>query len=107
LDHGLAGVSKREHVIFTSLPPRLRSVEALPPYAEIYRAYIDQQRAIVHGGYKLISYLRVNVTRLYDLAQDPDEARDLANDTAHRPIRDDLEQRLRRLQQRMNDPLAR
>jgi len=103
----LAGVEKPDHVFFKSLLPQLRSPEAPPPYPEIYGAYLNRQRAIVHGGYKLIHYPTVNVARLYHLAQDPEETRDLANDPAHQAVRKELEQRLRRLQQTMADPLVR
>lgn len=103
----LAGVEKPDHVFFKSLLPQLRSPEAPPPYPEIYGAYLNRQRAIVHSGYKLIQYPTVNVARLYHLAQDPEETRDLANDPAHQAVRKELEQRLRRLQQTMADPLVR
>ncbi len=103
----LAGVEKPDHVFFKSLLPQLRSPEAPPPYPEIYGAYLNRQRAIVHGGYKLIVYPVVNAVRLYHLAQDPEEKRDLANDPGHQAVRKDLEERLRRLQQTMDDPLIR
>lgn len=103
----LAGVEKPEHVFFKSLLPQLRSPEAPPSYPEIYGAYRDLQRAIVHGGYKLIVYPAANAVRLYHLAQDPEETRDLANDPGHQRVRQDLEERLRRLQETMDDPLVR
>jgi choline-sulfatase len=103
----IAAVEKPEHVFFQSLLPQLRSEEALPRYREIYGAYLDRQRAVVHGGYKLISYPKVDAVRLYHLAQDPEETRDLAKDPGHQQVREDLEQRLRRLQQTMDDPLVR
>ena len=103
----LAGVEKPEQVFFKSLLPQLRSPEAPPPYPEIYGAYRDLQRAIVHGGYKLIVYPTANAVRLYHLAQDPEETRDLANDPGHQRVRQGLEERLRRLQQTMDDPLVR
>jgi choline-sulfatase len=103
----LAGVAKPEQVFFKSLLPQLRSENAPAPYAETYGAYRDRQRAIVHGGYKLISYPTANVMRLYHLAQDPDETRDLANDPGHQAVRRDLEERLCQLQTTMDDPLVR
>lgn len=102
----LAGVEKPDHVFFNSLLPQLHSEEASPSYPEIYGAYLNRQRAIVHGGYKLIAYPAANAVRLYHLAQDPEETRDLANDPGHQRVRKDLEERLRRLQQTMEDPLV-
>jgi choline-sulfatase len=103
----LAGVEKPDHVFFKSLLPQLRSPEAPLPYSEIYGAYLNRQRAIVHGGYKLIQYPKIDVVRLYHLAQDPEEMRDLADDPGHQGVRRDLEERLRRLQLTMDDPLVR
>jgi choline-sulfatase len=103
----LAGVEKPEHVFFHSLLPQLRSDVARGMYPEIYGAYLGLQRAILHGGYKLIHYPSTDVVRLYDLTRDPGETRDLANDPAHQSVRKDLILRLRRLQERMDDPLVR
>jgi len=102
----LAGVEKPEHVFFHSLLPQLRSDVARGMYPEIYGAYLGLQRAILHGGYKLIHYPSADVVRLYDLTRDPEETRDLANDPAHQSVREDLVLRLRRLQERMDDPLV-
>ena len=69
----------------------------------IYGAYLDHQRAVIHDGWKLILYPKAHVARLYHVAADPDERRDLAADpTAHRR---DLFQRLRLLQRELADPL--
>jgi hypothetical protein len=45
--------------------------------------------------------------RLYDLARDPAEAHDLADAPDHQDRRRDLERRLLRLQQAMDDPMVR
>ncbi len=103
----LAEVEKPAHVFFHSLLPLLRSEAAPAMYPEIYGAYLGLQRAILHGGYKLIHYPAASAMRLYDLARDPEEARDLANDPAHQSVREDLILRLRRLQEKMDDPLVR
>jgi choline-sulfatase len=101
----IAGAERPDHVFFKSVLPQLFREEAPQSYPEIYGAYLDQQRAIIHGGYKLIFYPKVDVVRLYHLARDPEEVHDLAHDPAHRAIREDLVERLRRLQEAMDDPL--
>lgn len=52
-----------------------------------------RQRMIRKDGWKLV-YYHGHPPQLFDLAADPDEMRDLADNVAHRAIRDDLERRL-------------
>lgn len=46
----------------------------------LFTAYRDAQRSVRDERYKLIRYPRINRTQLFDLASDPDERRDLANE---------------------------
>jgi choline-sulfatase len=101
----LAGVERPVHVYFRSLLPLLRDAAAPAPYPEIYGAYLRLQRSVVHEGWKLIQYPAGGVTRLYDVGRDPEERADLAADPAHAPRRAALEERLRRLQGALGDPL--
>lgn len=48
----------------------------------LFFAYRDFQRAVRDERYKLIRYPQVNVTQLFDLQDDPDEMRNLADDPA-------------------------
>ena len=74
----LAGAPVPGHVKFHSLLPLLRG-EGKPPYDAIYGAYTHQQRMVTRGGWKLIHYPNVPVSRLYHVAEDPLEQRDLAD----------------------------
>jgi len=49
----------------------------------IFLGYMDCQRAVRHGQWKLIRYPKVNVTQLFDLQADPFETNNLADDPAH------------------------
>ncbi|MBB6431695.1 sulfatase-like hydrolase/transferase [Algisphaera agarilytica] len=74
-----AGVEVPKQVAFRSLTPLLRNA----PYEEydtIYGAYRNLQRAVIHEDWKLIYYPAVPKYRLFDLAQDPQEMNDLADD---------------------------
>lgn len=47
---------------------------------EIYTAYRDVQRAVCDARWKLIRYPKIDKTQLFDLADDPEETRDLSGD---------------------------
>ncbi|MHB9009980.1 MAG: sulfatase-like hydrolase/transferase, partial [Limisphaerales bacterium] len=101
----LAGAPKPGEVEFHSLLPLLRGTESPDSREAIYGAYLELQRAVLHDGWKLILYPRARVARLYHVAADPDERRDLAAEPAHADRRRALFQRLRALQQELADPL--
>ncbi len=50
------------------------------------------------------AYLRRPAEELYDLEQDPDEVHNLANDTAHGTVLQDLRERLEAMRKRTSDP---
>ncbi|MFP6648072.1 MAG: sulfatase-like hydrolase/transferase, partial [Pirellulaceae bacterium] len=102
----LAGVEKPEHVDFTSIMPLLEAENAWP-YKEIYGAYLNVQRSISVGEYKLIYYPSIKKRRLFNLAKDPLEMQDLADEKEHAELLEQLTVRLARLQQQMDDPLVR
>ncbi len=49
----------------------------------LYTCYRDVQRAVRDERWKLIRYPHINKTQLFDLKNDPDELKDLADDPAH------------------------
>lgn len=61
----LAGVSRPAHVQFRSLMPLIQGDER-EPYPAIYGAYLDAQRMITEGDYKLILYPAIAKARLYN-----------------------------------------
>ncbi len=99
----LAGTS-REGVDFKSLLPLIRG-EVTSHYESIYGAYTNHQRMITHDGHKLIVYPQIDKMRLFDLASDPWEERDLIDQPDQQARIADLRSRLERLQLEMNDPL--
>ena len=80
----LAGIERPAHVEFKSLLPLVRG-DGPRPYDAIYGAYLDLQRMVTAGDHKLILYPKASRYRLYDLASDPGELRDLAGDPASLP----------------------
>lgn len=101
----LAGVKTPETTGFHSLLPLLRGDASAHAYSAIYGAYMDKQRAIIDGGWKLIAYPDARVLRLYHCASDPSEIEDLAGDPAHRERRMALLRKLAKLQRQLGDPL--
>ncbi|MCK5941648.1 MAG: sulfatase-like hydrolase/transferase, partial [Planctomycetes bacterium] len=73
---------------------------------ELVLLYARTQRAIRVGDHKLIRYPRIDRTVLYDLARDPDELTDLADEPAHAERRRQLEARLRASLAALGDDLA-
>jgi len=71
----------------------------------VYAAYSETQRAVIDGGWKLILYPDAEVSRLYHVAEDPLELRDLARDPAHAGRKKALYAKFRDLQQRYGDDL--
>ena len=101
----LAGARKPEHVFFHSLLPLLNGRRQQSYYPSIYGAYLELQRSVTHDGWKLILYPSIKVARLYHVAIDPGETRDLAADPAHADRRRALFARFKALQRELMDPL--
>jgi choline-sulfatase len=98
----LAGASA-EGVDFKSVMPLLRG-ETNEHYSEIYGAYINTQRMITHGDWKLISYPGIKVERLYNLKKDANETNDLAANPEYASKLTELRTALAELSQELNDP---
>jgi N-sulfoglucosamine sulfohydrolase len=101
----LAGVERPDHVFFTSLLPLLDGRGGDPPYDAIYGAYLGLQRAVIHDGWKLMAYPQAGVLRLYHVAEDPHEERNLADDPRHAGRVESLLARLVALQESLGDDL--
>lgn len=95
---------KPEHVDFKSLNPLLKDSKAAH-YDAIYGGYTSGQRAVTLDGYKLILYPKVPVARLYNLAKDPEETKDLAGDAASKPVIKKLFAKLLSLQKDVRDEM--
>lgn len=71
-----AGINIPQHVQFKSIQPHLKGNG--PKRPSIYGAYLNKQRSITAGGYKLMVYPNANnKRRLYHVAKDPHELVDL------------------------------
>lgn len=101
----LAGTELPDRVEFKSLLPLL-SGESDEHYESIYCAYKKNlQRAIIRDGYKLVIYPTINVLRLYNLSEDPEELNDLATNPEYAAKIDTLMSAFRDLQVELDDPL--
>ncbi len=100
----LAGVEKPDYVEFNSLMPLLTG-KAKKGYDAIYGAYLDGQRAITHDDYKLVLYPRAPAALLFNVAKDPFETKNLAENPEMSPIVKLLFSKLLDLQEEMEDEL--
>lgn len=100
----LAGVQKPEQVEFESLLPIIRG-ERDKNYDVIYGAYIDLQRMVSDGEFKLIYYPKIDKKILYDLKNDLLEMKDLSGDPQYADKLKEMEAKLHQQQVLMKDPL--
>ncbi len=103
----LAGVKKPEYVEFSSLLPLIGDAKRESHLGDsVYFAYTPTlQRAIRVGDYKLIVYPPVKTVRLFNIAEDPEEMRDLAGLPAQWGRIREMFQELLAQQEKMEDPL--
>ena len=101
----IAGVKKPNHVQFKNIMPLATGKTKIPPYKEIYGAYLDAQRSITINNMKLLVYPNVPTVRVYDINKDPFELNDIAKTKHGRAITLKLFPRLIKLQQEMGDEL--
>ncbi len=74
----LAGIRVPEGLMARSFAPVLTTPAAAGRDA-LFLAYLDVQRAVRQGDWKLIRYPRVNITQLFNLRSDPHEMNNLAD----------------------------
>ncbi|MBI5684809.1 MAG: sulfatase-like hydrolase/transferase [Verrucomicrobia bacterium] len=73
--------------------------------SDLFLAYRHLQRAWRDGRWKIIRYPEVNVTQLFDLKNDPEEMKDLANDPAQAARVEQMMTKLKAAQQKFGDDL--
>ncbi|MGB2824826.1 MAG: sulfatase-like hydrolase/transferase [Phycisphaerae bacterium] len=100
----LAGVRRPEHVQFRSLMPII-SGKRPKSYDAVYGAYLGVQRMVIQGDHKLLLYPACEKVLLFDLKNDPDEMKDLADSGESKPIIKRLFARLLELQKETGDTL--
>jgi arylsulfatase A-like enzyme len=101
----LAGVEKPEYVQFNSFKDILNGENTVGHYNGIYGAYMNLQRMIRKDGYKLLVYPTIDKVLLFDLEADPNEMKDLANNSKYTEKVASLFNDLMTLQKTMNDSL--
>jgi arylsulfatase A-like enzyme len=75
-------------------------------YDAIYGAYKENlQRAILKDGYKLVIYPTIDVLRLYNLNDDPQEMQDIVKNPEYAPKVQSLMAQFKTLQAELDDPL--
>lgn len=75
---------------------------------DLHNGGLAYMRMVRSGGWKLVRHYRENqMDELYHLADDPDEARNLYQNAAHREVRDRLQARLTEWMRSLDDPLLR
>ena len=100
----LAGIERPGHVQFRSLMPVIHG-RRKRSYDAIYGAYLNVQRMVTQGDYKLLLYPALKKVLLFDLKNDPDEMKDLAGSPEHKPTVKRLFAKLLELQKETGDPL--
>jgi choline-sulfatase len=101
----LAGIQKPDHMDFNSLIPII-SGDKEKNYDLIYGGYMELQRMVTDGDFKLIHYPKIDKTILYNLKDDPLEMTNLADDPLYANKVQELRQKLHELQVELNDPLV-
>ncbi len=100
----LAGVAKPDHVEFKSVLPILKG-DRDANYETLYGAYLNLQRSVTLGDYKMILYPTISKVRLYHLGKDPLEMVDLAENEDQQMRVKRMFAKLIELQQKMGDKL--
>ena len=100
----LGRAQRPDYVQFQSLLPRIQDQDE-SGYESIYGAYLDGQRMITQGDYKLILYPKISKAVLYNVADDPEELTDLFVDNEHRRVAKRLFAGLLELQKETGDQL--
>ena len=98
-----AGIDIPETVQSASLVPLLTG-EASEVHSVIAGAFTDTQRMVCDRRWKYILYPQMGREQLFDLQADPDERRDLHDDSAHQEVLTSLRQQLQRWRREHNDP---
>ncbi len=101
----LAGARKPDYVEFSSLLPLARGKQKKSTYPAVYGCYMNKQRMIKEGRYKLILYPKAKKKLLFDLESDPLEMHDLAVKEEYQPKVKALFEKLVKLQKKMGDDL--
>jgi arylsulfatase A-like enzyme len=101
----LAGLEIPESVQAPSIVPLING-ERDAVYDNIYGSYRHFQRMVRSQDWKLIYYPMIERTQLFNLAEDPEELKDLAGDPAHAERIKTMMGELEELKKMVGDPLT-
>ena len=101
----IAGAKRPEQVEYQSLLPLLRGENVESSVEAVYGAYLDLQRSVTLGNWKLILYPKISKARLFNIMRDPLEMNDLSNDPNREKVIKRLFKHLLKLQKVNGDPL--
>ncbi|QZE15419.1 sulfatase-like hydrolase/transferase [Halosquirtibacter laminarini] len=101
----IAKVKKPTYIEFNSLLPICKSAKADDNYDAIYGSYLNLQRMVRVGDYKLIVYPTAKKVLLYNVKEDPKELYDLSLQDKYQPKVKELIKRLQKEQKHFEDPL--
>lgn len=82
----VAGIKKPVYIEFNSLLPLAKGTAQKSKYAAIYGSYMNVERSIHKGDYKLILYPKIKKVLLFNLKTDPEEMIDLSGNPVNRKI---------------------
>jgi choline-sulfatase len=100
----LAGIEQPDTMDFESLLPLIRG-EKNGGRDVIYGAYMDSQRCVMQGDWKLMHYPAASKYRLFNVASDPNEMTDLAENQPYADPLQKMKQLLLEEMKRQCDPL--
>lgn len=101
----LAGVQKPNFVEFKSVIPLMRNFNE-KSYDAIYGAYTGTQRMIIVGDWKLIVYPKLKKNKLFNLANDPLEIKNLALNPKYAKKLKEILTALEKMMDQQNDPMS-
>ncbi|TWU03513.1 sulfatase-like hydrolase/transferase [Neorhodopirellula pilleata] len=101
----ISGQAVPDTIDYKSVLPLLDG-RAKQSYDNIYGAYINSQRMILSGDWKLIAYPLLKKVKLFHVENDPLEMNDLAGNPEHAGKLNQLTTMLEKLMDEMNDPMT-
>lgn len=100
-----AGVEKPAYVDFHSLNDLIDNPDVQSPYPAVYGAYMKIHRMVISGDYKLIVYPKIEKVLLFNLAEDPQEMNNLADQPEYSEKVEEMKEELKKLMEEMDDPM--
>lgn len=101
----LADTEKPDYVDFQSFLALAKGTSKQNIHKAIYGGYMNLQRSVRVGDYKLIVFPKIKKILLFDLKKDPEEMQNLATNKKYNSVAKQLFADLLEQQKQLNDPL--